>query len=368
MFREIAAGAAIALALCAGASADDQEIDRVFVIGDSLSDGGAYSSAVQAAQFAAGGPSAVVPIQYRFLDNAPDGSSSVYAEFVAEMLGLGLAPNVITAVPNAGASETPVGGGNYAQGGSRVTSPFGPGFDPDNGITTLPLTAQIDRLLDANPTLDGDDLVILWGGANDVADPGRRGGGCGDHACGGERRDGGRGRRVRRAGGAGEGGRRDEGDRPHRARHRRDAAWRRLQRGLARRGGALHGVVADLQRPNDLRLERPGRGHRHRPAVLRRSSRPGALRLHGAERRDHPRLSRQFAVLPAGRTRGGAGFRGAGVRRRRAPHHRRPRGGRRSGVLDHPGRRSAPRDDGRADERAARAWPFSGGSAASQRA
>jgi outer membrane lipase/esterase len=49
-----------------------------------------------------------------------------------------------------------------------VSQQPGIGNNPLFGITTLPLSTQVDRLLAANPRLNANDLVILWGGANDV--------------------------------------------------------------------------------------------------------------------------------------------------------------------------------------------------------
>ncbi len=157
-----AAGALLCLAVST-ASADELRFNNLFVVGDSLSDGGVYSQAVQA-----GGMGLLPDIQYRFLTNAPDGSSRTYAEVLGSALGLNVLPNVFSAVPLAGLPEVAVGGTNYAEGGSRVSNPAGIGNNPSGGITTLPLTTQVDRLLADKPVLDANDLVILWGGANDV--------------------------------------------------------------------------------------------------------------------------------------------------------------------------------------------------------
>lgn len=159
-------GAAVGALLCttvSGVSADELRFNNLFVIGDSLSDGGAYSQAVQA-----GGGGQLPAINYKFLTNAPDGSSLTYAEVLGNSLGLTVLPNVFSAVPLAGLPEVAVGGTNYSEGGSRVTDPAGIGNNAATGITTLPLTTQVDRLLADKPVLDANDLVILWGGANDV--------------------------------------------------------------------------------------------------------------------------------------------------------------------------------------------------------
>ena len=69
-----ALGAAMLMGLTA-ASAEELRFHRLHVLGDSLSDGGAYSQAVQV-----GGGGALPAINYRWLTNAPDGSSRTYAE------------------------------------------------------------------------------------------------------------------------------------------------------------------------------------------------------------------------------------------------------------------------------------------------
>ena len=159
-------GTAVGALLCAtlsGASAEELRFDQLYVIGDSLSDGGAYSQAVQA-----GGGGLLPQINYRFLTNAPDGSSTTYAENLGTALGIDVLPNVFSAVPAAGLGQVTLGGTNYAQGGARVSNPQGIGFSPSTGITTLPMTTQVDRLLAEHPTLGANDLILLWGGANDV--------------------------------------------------------------------------------------------------------------------------------------------------------------------------------------------------------
>ena len=156
--------ATIGAMICAGVSpvsAEELRFDNLYVIGDSLSDGGTYTQAVRA-----GG--APFPINYRFLTNAPDGSSLTYAEVLALRLGITLQPNVYSAVPAATLGEVALGGTNYAEGGSRVLDQPGIANDPNFGITTIPLTEQVDRLLADSPSFDANDLIILWGGANDV--------------------------------------------------------------------------------------------------------------------------------------------------------------------------------------------------------
>lgn len=149
---------ASSIAFSSVAMAETVQFNRVFALGDSLTDGGAYSNPARLGLIGAGVTNAPA-IQYRFLDNQPDGSSRTWAEVLAGQLGINLTPNMI--------NPTATGGTNYAQGGTRVTSPLGIGYAPQNGITTLSMVAQVDRLLTEYPTLNKNDLVILWAGAND---------------------------------------------------------------------------------------------------------------------------------------------------------------------------------------------------------
>ena len=162
-FKTLALASTILVSAGAMATADELRFDDVYIIGDSLSDAGAYSLAVQA-----GGMGQLPVINYKWLTNAPDGSALTYGEVLGNRLGLTLGPDVYSSVPAAGLAEQNLGGTIYAEGGSRVTDPSGIGFNPALGITTRSLTAQVDRMLADRPTLGKNDLVILWGGANDV--------------------------------------------------------------------------------------------------------------------------------------------------------------------------------------------------------
>ena len=150
-------------ALATASGAEELRFDNLFVIGDSLSDGGAYSQTIPVVS---GG--ALPAITYRWLTNAPDGSSLTYAEVLGAQMGLTVLPNIVNGVPLASLPDINVGGTNYAQGGSRVTDPAGIGRNDAVGIVTIPLVTQVDRLLADKPQLDENDLVVLWGGANDV--------------------------------------------------------------------------------------------------------------------------------------------------------------------------------------------------------
>ena len=156
--NKIAAAVAATMAMGA-AQADSLSFSRLYTLGDSLTDGGAYSGAV----IFGGAPAGL----YRFTNNASDGSSRVYSEVLANRLGLPLPVRFVTVTgpndPNQGAN-----GANYAQGGSRVALQPGIGASPGNSfVTTLPVTQQVDQLLADRPTLSDKDLVVLWAGAND---------------------------------------------------------------------------------------------------------------------------------------------------------------------------------------------------------
>ncbi|SHH80740.1 autotransporter domain-containing protein [Marivita hallyeonensis] len=162
-FRKLALASTVLTCAASITSADELRFDDLFIIGDSLSDAGAYSQSVQAA-----GMGLLPVINYKFLTNAPDGSSLTFGEVLGNELGLSLGPNVYSAVPLAGLQEVDLGGTIYAEGGSRVTNPSGIGFNTSQGITTRSLAEQVDRMLADRPKLGENDLVILWGGANDV--------------------------------------------------------------------------------------------------------------------------------------------------------------------------------------------------------
>ena len=162
-FTRLALASTMLTGLAATATAEELRFDDLYIIGDSLSDAGTYSQSIIAA-----GMGALPVINYKFLTNAPDGSSLTYGEVLGQSLGLDLGPNVYSAVPLAGQDAVQLGGTIYAEGGSRVTDPTGIGFNPAQGVTTRPLSEQVDRLLADRPSFGDNDLVILWGGANDV--------------------------------------------------------------------------------------------------------------------------------------------------------------------------------------------------------
>lgn len=172
--RALLASTALAMTLSTSAIADEFQIDRLFVVGDSLSDLGTYSQAIRAAGAQQGQTLPAIP--YQFTNNRADGSSQNYSQVVAERLGVEIAPNLITGVPatagtplDALSNDVEVGGNSYAQGGARVAIENDNQAQLAGGITQTPSTTQVDRLLAATPNFNSNDLVIYWTGANDVS-------------------------------------------------------------------------------------------------------------------------------------------------------------------------------------------------------
>ncbi len=154
--NKIAAAVAATMAMGA-AQADSLSFSRMYTLGDSLTDGGAYTNTAKGLI----GPTAP-NIAYRFINNAPNGSSRTYAEILAARLGLSLPVIGIPLYTGDGSN-----GGNYAQGGSRVTNPIGTSNNPEGGVTTFPVTRQVQELLADRARFTKDDLILLWAGAND---------------------------------------------------------------------------------------------------------------------------------------------------------------------------------------------------------
>lgn len=150
--------------MISGAYAGD--VNRLFVIGDSLSDGGAYSIGINELVTQVTNPN----FRFNFATNPADGSSVTYADFLAKQLGVDLDVNVLNGVPAFNVPDVRVGGTNYAQGGARVARQSATPFNLAGGVTQIPLTEQVTRLLADQRSFTSNDLVILWGGANDLLD------------------------------------------------------------------------------------------------------------------------------------------------------------------------------------------------------
>ena len=142
-------GTLIAASMISGAAlssvgANERRFDNIIVIGDSLSDSGTFGAPIT--------------------DFDPrDGQTSHPGE-IADIFGLPMLPNV--ALPS-----LPSGGTNYAQGGARIAGPLPEDARGATGNPALSLEGQLQNLLeDRNGHLTEKDLVIVWGGANDIRD------------------------------------------------------------------------------------------------------------------------------------------------------------------------------------------------------
>jgi phospholipase/lecithinase/hemolysin len=144
------------------------QFSHLVSFGDSLSDVGTYRVGEVAAL--GGG---------EFTINSP--ADKIWVEDIANALALPAPCAAETGLDGAAAYgfNVPVavhaGCYGYAQGGSRVTNPYGPGnaaLGGSNaiiGMLTVPIATQVSNYLSANGgTFTGKELVTVWGGANDV--------------------------------------------------------------------------------------------------------------------------------------------------------------------------------------------------------
>lgn len=169
--------AAIALAACgggddatvpgsgspSGAPTTKGSFTAVVSFGDSLSDLGTYAPAT----YVTGTTSPPIFFGGKFTTNG-GGTGTVWVENVATALGLtitraqvGFGPSAPVDCPSADATCT-----GYGQGGSRVTDPNGIG--KTGGALTVPVKAQIDKHLARFGGFTANDLIMVFGGNNDV--------------------------------------------------------------------------------------------------------------------------------------------------------------------------------------------------------
>jgi phospholipase/lecithinase/hemolysin len=150
----------------------------VVMFGDSLSDGGTYTPAVRTPP-AAGG----LYFGGKFTNNTGlstnlllSNQSKVWVELLADSIStITTTPKLTPAMVGFGSTTVACPSAqlttctNYAQGGSRVTSPDGIG--KSGGALTLPLKTQIANHL-AKPNVNGSfkssELILVFGGSNDV--------------------------------------------------------------------------------------------------------------------------------------------------------------------------------------------------------
>ena len=162
----------------AGAPTTKGSFTAVVSFGDSLSDVGAYAPATSLA-----GNGTAPFFGGKFTTNetstgAPDANplGKVWVENLAASLGLVVTPAEVgfdgqsvkcpaAAVPALAGTCTA-----YGQGGSRVTDPNGIGHNPANGkgALTVPMVTQIANHLARFGTFKKSDLILVYGGNNDV--------------------------------------------------------------------------------------------------------------------------------------------------------------------------------------------------------
>jgi outer membrane lipase/esterase len=173
----LAAAAAAFLVACSGGGAGDQAprvaYGKLVTFGDSLSDVGSYEVGIVASL--GGG---------KYSINGTDESQN-WTELLASAIGadaLCAAQTGLNSVPDLGGPVPVVnheGCFSYAQGGSRVTAPIGPGNinlllqfgDPSGALGQLtdPVVNQIARhLAAASGSFAADDLVTVMAGGNDL--------------------------------------------------------------------------------------------------------------------------------------------------------------------------------------------------------
>lgn len=166
------------LAACGGGQSNPpapttNETVRIIAFGDSLTDGGAYSRGNSLILQSQGIPKAGADLVGKFTNSPGDNWVETFAKklnttIAPERFEVGEASPVFTSNGmNSAANAT-----NYAQGGSRVALNPGVGCNPNaqgkcTAQAAVPLTTQIDRAL-AKGRFVATDLVLFWGGANDV--------------------------------------------------------------------------------------------------------------------------------------------------------------------------------------------------------
>jgi outer membrane lipase/esterase len=175
--------AAVLMAGCGGgggeASSNKVGFNSIVTFGDSLSDAGTYAVVGIAAPAAVGGGAGG-----RYTVNSGTATpTKIWLDYISSQLGLPAPCAAVTGLdgdPNFGLSSMPpakpASCTNYAQGGSRVTNPIGPGNKnvPGNallGQLTYPLVTQVADHL-ARPANAGafnpKALVTVMAGGNDV--------------------------------------------------------------------------------------------------------------------------------------------------------------------------------------------------------
>jgi len=149
----------------AGAPTTKGTFTALVTFGDSLSDLGAYSPVTSLS-----GNGAAPYFGGKFTTNGP--GNTIWVENLAATLGVVTTPaevgfagasQLCPAAANPALAKTCTG---YGQGGSRVTDPNGIG--KSGGALTVPMVKQIANHLARFGSFKDSDLILVWGGNNDV--------------------------------------------------------------------------------------------------------------------------------------------------------------------------------------------------------
>jgi phospholipase/lecithinase/hemolysin len=146
---------------------------KLISFGDSLSDVGAYTPATSAT---GNGQAPYIGGKFTTNGGSTGSNGTVWVENLATTLGLVVTPAEVgfngqsvqcPAAANPALASTCTA---YGQGGARVTDPNGIGHDPltGAGALTVPLVTQMDRHLARFTRFQASDLILVYGGNNDV--------------------------------------------------------------------------------------------------------------------------------------------------------------------------------------------------------
>lgn len=158
----------------AGAPTTKGSFSTVVTFGDSLSDVGTYAPATS---LAGNGTAPYFGGKFTTNTNPTSAAGTVWVENLATALGLLTTPAEVGFAGQSvkcPAAANPAAAGTctaYGQGGSRVTDPNGIGHVTATGAPaalTVPVVKQIDNHLARFSNFKPTDLVLVYGGSNDV--------------------------------------------------------------------------------------------------------------------------------------------------------------------------------------------------------
>jgi len=142
-----------------GAPTTKASFSAVVSFGDSLSDVGTYAPATSMT-----GNGAAPYLGGKFTNNSA--TSKVWVENIAASLGVAITPAEMGFAGQSMPCPFVVNCTAYGQGGSRVTDPNGIGHS--TGALTVPMKTQIANHLARFSSFKASDLIMVFGGANDV--------------------------------------------------------------------------------------------------------------------------------------------------------------------------------------------------------